>query len=154
MITRHDANAFYAQQADEEAKLEREAPALSMKVRLRPYFPLAFFDGTTIFTIVDGGKIVAIAECFPHENAKGRLNLAYVTVDEKCRTKGFASALVGDIVDFMRSHGYRELDCSYYTESGHAYLKHVLRRIGKNGVQLLESGRAYRGGTRKRLETA
>ena len=154
MIERHEAGAFYAQHADEEAKLDRDAPALSMKARLRPYFPLAFFDNTTIFTIADTGKIAAIAECFPHETIKGRLNLSYVTVDETYRNKGFASALVGDIVDFMRSHGYRELDCSYYTESGHAHLKHVLRRIGKQGIGLLESGKAYRGGNHKRLETA
>lgn len=121
MIVRHEAGAFYAQHAKEEAGLDREAPALSMKARLRPYFPLAFFKDATLFTISDERQIVAIAECFPDENIKGRLNLAYLTVDDNHRQKGFASALVKDIVTFTQSHRYRELDCSYYTESGHAY---------------------------------
>lgn len=150
MIERHEAGAFYAQHADEEDLLDRAQPALSMKMRLRPYFPLAFFENTTLFTISDGGQIVAIAECFPHENIEGRLNLAYVTVDENFRARGFASALVGNIVDFMQAHGYQELDSSYYTESGSAYLKHVLRRIGKHGVHLLESSKPYRGAHKTR----
>lgn len=134
-----EAEAFHAAHASEQHQLAVDHPDQTLQARLRPYFPVSFNELTTIFYVEQDNQVIGIAECIQLEDP-AVLTLSYVTVDERYRNQGFASTLVSAIVQYMRERGQNVLDSSYYTESGDQHLKKVLRRVGDQGVQLIENG--------------
>lgn len=136
---------FVAEHAGREATLEAAGQKpMMMKVRLRPYYPEASDTGSVIFSVERDDKVVALSECLRRPSA-GRYELCYVSVDPEYRDQRLASSIVEAIADHMKLHQCDTLVSSYYTDSGKAYLKNVLRRLVKQDITLYEGNKVYRG---------
>lgn len=141
VVNRCEANDFYRRYFDKEAALDSVTPALGMRSRLRPYFPITF-GPTTIFFIEEDDIVIALGECIDLPDKKA-LGLSYISVDKNNRNRGCAKALVNEIAIFMIEKKIPQLDSSFYTNEGEQYLKNTLRTISDRGLLLLEDGKRY-----------
>jgi GNAT superfamily N-acetyltransferase len=148
-VTITPSKTFFAKHEEEQARIDQSSPEVGMRARLRPYFPIAFGYTSTIFSIEEDHRVVAIAEAINAVDDDPQpprlLTLSYVSVDEQYRSKGYASALVAAIVTYMKSQDMTTLNSSYYTDLGSRYLKPVLRKIVAEGILLQEDGHPYHG---------
>lgn len=136
-----EGHAFVEKYLPQDREVFKTNAQSSLCNRL-PLFSFVLFGGEIFFSIHVGEELVATACCM-RDLAPGVFTLSYVTVDERHRNKGLATALVESVVEHALARGFKVLDVSSFTLEGEMYLKPSIRRLA-GVIKLREQGVPYR----------
>lgn len=136
-----EGNAFVEKYHPHDRDATKSDHARSISTRLR-LFSFVLFGGEVFFSVHKAGEIAGVACCM-RDLAPGVFTVSYLTVDERFRKSGLATALVDSIVRYALAQGCRILDISSFTSDGEKYLKPVFRRHA-GAINLHEEGVPYR----------